>query len=130
MAYIGRDFDDILDDCLERLAAGESVAECCSRYPEHAEELERLLLSAAAVRQTARAAPRLAAARARGYERFAQALAQRAAAPAPAPSLWERLAEMLRTPVARPVLAAFAAILVVLFVAGGTSVAARSRRAR
>ena len=127
MADLGRDFDDILDECLERLAAGDTVSECCARYPEHADELAPLLLSASAVRQTARATPHLAVARARGHERFAQALAQRGAAPAPSPSLWERLNSMLRTPVARPVLAAFAAVVVVLFVAGGTSAAARSR---
>ncbi len=126
MADLGRDFDDILDECLERLAAGATIAECCARYPEHADELAPLLLSASAVRQTARATPHLAVARARGYERFAQALAQRNTAPAPSPSLWERLNSMLRTPMARPVMAAFAAIFVVLFVAGGTSVAARS----
>ena len=126
MADKGRDFDDILDDCLGRLAAGETISACCSRYPDHIDELEPLLLSAAAVRQTARATtPNMAVARARGYERFAQALARGADAPAPTPSLWDRLGALLRTPVARPVLAAFAAILVVLFVAGGTSVAAR-----
>ena len=126
MADMRRDFDDILDECLERLASGETIAECAARYPEHADELTPLLLSASAVRQTARATPHLAVARARGYERFAQALARRGAAPPPAPSLWERLGAMLRTPVARPVLAAFVAIFVVLFAAGGTSVAARS----
>ena len=126
MADMGRDFDNILDECLERLAAGATITECCSRYPGHAEELTPLLLSASAVRQTARATPHLAVARARGYERFAQALAQGSAAPASSPSLWERIGAMLRTPVVRPVLAAFAALLVVLFVAGGTTVAARS----
>lgn len=126
MADLGRDFDDILDECLERLADGETISECRARYPEHADELEPLLLSASAVRQTARAAPRLDVARARGYERFAQALARGSAAPAPSPSLWERINSMLRTPMARPIMAAFAALFVVLFVAGGTSVAARS----
>ena len=126
MADMGRDFDDILDECLERLASGETIAGCVARYPEHADELAPLLLSASAVRQTARATPHLAVARARGYERFAQALAQRGAAPPPSPSLWERLGAMLRTPLIRPVLAAFVAIFVVLFAAGGTSVAARS----
>ena len=126
MADRGRDFDDVLDECLERLASGETVAECCASYPGHAEDLAPLLRSAAAVRQTARATPHLARARARGYERLAQALAQGTGAPVPNPTLWERLGNLLRTPVARPVLAAFAAILVVLFAAGGTTVAARS----
>ena len=126
MADMGREFDDVLDECLERLASGETIAECCARYPGHAEDLAPLLRSAAAVRQTARVTPHLALARARGYERLAQALAQGTGAPKPRPTLWERLGNLLRTPVARPVLAAFAAILVVLFAAGGTTVAARS----
>ena len=125
MGDMGRDFDDVLDECLERLASGETIAECCARYPAHALELAPMLRSASAVRQTARATPHLARARSRGYERLAQALAQRGAAPTSAPSLWERLGAMLRTPLARPILAAFAAVLVVLFAAGGTSVAAR-----
>ena len=39
--------DRILDDCLDRLARGEStLEECLARHPAHAEELHRLLLAA------------------------------------------------------------------------------------
>jgi hypothetical protein len=41
-----KDFDNILDECLQRLLAGESVEACLSRYPEHAAELEPLLKTA------------------------------------------------------------------------------------
>ena len=40
----------ILDDCLERLAAGESVAQCLARYPEAAPELAPLLAAAEQMR--------------------------------------------------------------------------------
>ena len=122
---MGRKFDDILDECLERVAAGESVADCVANYPEHASELAPLLQSAAAVRMTAHAAPNPELARERGRQRLAHALAQGRAAPAPAPEppLWERLRNVLRTPMVRPLLAAFAAVFVLAFAAGGVAVA-------
>lgn len=39
-------FDNILDECLERLIKGESIEACLSRYPEYAAELEPLLRTA------------------------------------------------------------------------------------
>jgi hypothetical protein len=41
-----KDFDNILDECLQRLLQGDSVEACLSRYPEHAAELEPLLRTA------------------------------------------------------------------------------------
>lgn len=38
-----RSFEDILDECMERLRRGESVEACLTSYPEHATELEPLL---------------------------------------------------------------------------------------
>jgi hypothetical protein len=40
----------ILDDCLQRLAAGESVAQCLARYPDAAPELAPMLAAAEQVR--------------------------------------------------------------------------------
>ncbi|HEX77029.1 MAG TPA: hypothetical protein G4O03_01260 [Dehalococcoidia bacterium] len=40
---MARKFEDILDDCLERLNRGETVEECLARYPEHEAELVPLL---------------------------------------------------------------------------------------
>jgi len=37
------EFDNILDECLQRLLAGETIESCLSRYPQHAAELEPLL---------------------------------------------------------------------------------------
>jgi hypothetical protein len=41
-----KEFDNILDECLQRLLEGDSVEVCLSRYPEHAAELEPLLRTA------------------------------------------------------------------------------------
>ena len=40
------EFENILDLCVEALIKGDSVEQCLSRYPEHAGELEPLLLAA------------------------------------------------------------------------------------
>jgi len=37
------EFDNILDECLQRLLAGETIESCLSHYPQHAAELEPLL---------------------------------------------------------------------------------------
>jgi hypothetical protein len=44
-------FDDILNECVERVLGGESVEQCVQRYPEQARELEPLLRIAAAARR-------------------------------------------------------------------------------
>lgn len=44
-----RDFDLLLDECLDRLNGGQSVEECLALYPQFAEEIEPLLMAAAAV---------------------------------------------------------------------------------
>jgi len=47
-----REFDNILDECLERiLTKGESTELCLGRYPEHAAELEPLLQTALDTRE-------------------------------------------------------------------------------
>jgi uncharacterized protein (DUF433 family) len=40
----------ITDDCLERLARGESVADCLARYPEAADQLAPILSAAEQLR--------------------------------------------------------------------------------
>ncbi|MFA4835774.1 MAG: hypothetical protein WC749_06890, partial [Dehalococcoidia bacterium] len=41
-----RDFDQILDECIDRINSGESVEECLKLYPESAPELEPFLKAA------------------------------------------------------------------------------------
>lgn len=52
-----RSIEDILDECLDRLQAGESVEACLARYPVEAAELEPLLRAAVTL-TTARLQPR------------------------------------------------------------------------
>jgi len=47
-----KDFDSILDECLERVMKGEADVEAClARYPEYAEELKELLETALVFQQ-------------------------------------------------------------------------------
>jgi hypothetical protein len=48
-------FENILDECLERLRQGEGVEQCLARYPEQAAELEPLLRVAVATQKTSSA---------------------------------------------------------------------------
>lgn len=49
-------FDDILNECTERLLRGESVEQCVQRHPQQAPELEPLLRVAVAARKASSAA--------------------------------------------------------------------------
>lgn len=40
---MNRDFDEILDECVDRMNSGEGIEECLASYPEHAQELEPAL---------------------------------------------------------------------------------------
>jgi outer membrane biosynthesis protein TonB len=51
-------FENILDDCLERLVRGEAMERCLESYPEQALELEPLLRTAQVAREAAAIVPR------------------------------------------------------------------------
>lgn len=54
-----REFDNILDECLERLLAkGETIDQCLQSYPEHADELKPLLQMAAEAKTAIAIQPR------------------------------------------------------------------------
>ena len=52
------EFENILDECLERLVQGETLEQCLQRYPEQAAQLEPLLQTAQAVRKASAILPR------------------------------------------------------------------------
>ncbi len=55
----GREFDDILNECLDRLLVKDATVEqCLASYPEQADELKPLLQIAMATRRTATIQPR------------------------------------------------------------------------
>jgi hypothetical protein len=54
-----REFDNILDECLERiLVNGETIEQCLAGYPEYAAELEPLLRTALVAREASAIKPR------------------------------------------------------------------------
>lgn len=40
---MAKDFDGILDECIDRVNRGEALEACLAKYPEHAKQLEPLL---------------------------------------------------------------------------------------
>ena len=113
---MSREFDDALNDCLERIAEGEDLQKCVSRYPRHERELVPLVSVAMATMRVAAAASYGPEAKARGLSRLNQALAHgRAPRRWPLPNAWR--------PLARPVAIGLVAILLTGLAAGGTTVA-------
>ena len=54
-----REFDNVLDECLERLLVkGETLEQCLQSFPKHADELKPLLETALATRQVSSIQPR------------------------------------------------------------------------
>ena len=49
----GKQWDNILNECVERLLRGETVEQCLESYPEHAVELEPLLRTVLVVNRAA-----------------------------------------------------------------------------
>ncbi|MBI2868743.1 MAG: hypothetical protein HYX96_02825 [Chloroflexi bacterium] len=69
------EFNDILNDCLERLLKGDGLEQCLSRYPDHADELEPLLRTSLMARCAASVSPS-AEFRTRARRDFQRALAE------------------------------------------------------
>jgi hypothetical protein len=113
-----RELNDILDDCLERLARGEGVAGCVDRYPGHAEELVPLLEVAAATMRAVSSVSYSLQAKERGLNRLTGALARRGA---PRERRFPWLAWWPR--VARPLVLSLVAALFATGTAFGTAVA-------
>ena len=114
---MSRNLDDVLNDCLERIAEGEDVRECASRYPEHAEELFPLLSIASVTMQAASLAKYSPQSRAHNLQRLTRLLADRRA------SGRRRTQFFVWRPLASPLILALAAVFVVVVAAGGTAVA-------
>jgi hypothetical protein len=63
-----RDFDDILNECIERMLKGESVEACLAAHPGQAAELEPLLRTAEDTLKAAAVTPRSEFRQRAGYE--------------------------------------------------------------
>ena len=113
------DFDNIVNDCLERIASGETVAECLARYPEHADELAPLLRMGQATMRVSQGAEPSAEGRARGMARMQAALAE---GRQNRRRRWQ-LPRLSWRPISTPIAAAFAVVFLTVVAAGGTTVA-------
>jgi len=83
---MAKDFDLILDECIDRISRGETVAACLADYPEHSEKLVALLEPAAKAKAVHAFTPSPDAKRA-ARQRFYTALGRRQQ-----PSFLDRLA--------------------------------------
>lgn len=81
-----RDFDRVLDECIDRMSKGQGVEECLKLYPEFAQELEPLLKAVYELHEQGRLIPSQAG-KVKGRERLSSAMAElarkRREAPAP-----------------------------------------------
>ncbi len=116
------EFPDTLNDCVERLAAGQTIQDCLNRYPARAEELRPLLEVIVSTIHAADSARPDPAARQRNFRRFSQAMS---AAPSgqTSPPWWRPWKSRLFAPIARPVLIGFIAIAIMLTGVGATTAA-------
>jgi hypothetical protein len=110
-----KEFDNILDDCLERIVlGGETMEQCLGRYPQQAAELKPLLETVLAVKKASAVEPRPEF-KARASYQFRAALGEKAA-PKSRPFFFGWL----------PRWATALAIVLVVLLAGGGTVAAAS----
>ena len=111
-----REFDNVLDECLERLLAkGGTVEQCLRSFPEHADELEPLLETALAAKKASAIQPRPEF-RDRARYQFYAALQERERKRSRPFFSWGR----------QPQWVAAVAIVLVLLLAGSGTVAAAS----
>ncbi len=116
---MGRDFQTILNECLQELETGQPLEAILARYPEEADELRPLLLTAQNLKAVPIARPRSHVQQA-GWQRFlGEAIAlRRARERRPVFSLWR--------PLLRPVAVAASLVLTLFFLGGGATVYAAS----
>jgi hypothetical protein len=110
--------DEILNDCIDRLARGETTDSCVTAYPEHTKELEPLLAVAAATLKAARLTTYSAEAKARGLRKLNEAVTARPRRRA-APLGWFGW----RSPMARPLVVGVAVVLFATSLAMGADAA-------
>ena len=111
---MSQEFNEALNDCLDRLVQGDDIRECLRRYPQRAGELEPLLhVALATIRASEEVRPDPDA-RARNFARFSEAVQARSEQPDRRPS-W---LSMRWLPLARPVAVGLASILVFVMGAG------------
>lgn len=115
------DFATVLDECLDRLKAGDSVAACLERYPEHANELKSLLETVQFTHALRFTEPPRPQALARGRQRFlTEAARLREERSVSGRSLLSRLRDFFTAGAPTPAWGRIAAMVVVALLLFGT----------
>jgi hypothetical protein len=114
-----KEFKEILDGCLESVLRGESIEACLELYPDQAEELRPLLVTAASAKSAVDIKPRREFRDRAGYE-FQKAIREVETAPAV-----RREAGVFQT-LLRPAWATLILVVIVLAAGSGTVYAANS----
>jgi hypothetical protein len=113
---VGQNFKTILDECLRELETGQSLDAILARYPEEADQLRPLLLTAQNLRDVPISRPRSHVQQASWQRFLGEAIAlRRARERRPVFSLWTR-------PLWRPVAVAASLLLTLFFLSGGATV--------
>ncbi len=117
-----RQFEEILNICLERMLRGQTVEQCLRDYPEQAVDLKPLLQTALAAKAASAIQPR-SEFKARARDAFQDALRQRNAVPQKSSpfSRWRRFLQPLQL---QPAWSIALVVLVVVVLSGGGTIAA------
>ncbi len=117
---MSNEFTTVLDECLGRLKAGDSIDACLEHYPEHAEELEPLLQTVQHIEPLRFTEPPRPEALARGRELFlAKAARMREQQQETQPSLLERIKGFFSLEMPSPVWGRAAAVVVIVLLLFG-----------
>ena len=115
---MSKQFDDALNDCLERIAAGDKLAACLGNYPQYRQQLMPLLQVAWATSNVAATVTPEPDAKARNFQRFTHAAHSVRRAPR-----WRSWLSAPWFPVARPIAVSVGTILLLVMGAGVTTAA-------
>ena len=115
---IHRDISDILEECLERIASGDTIESCAERYPDRRAELVPLLRTAAMTTKAVEAVSYDPAAKQRGLQKLMQAAESKRTARGGVFS-WLRW----RPPLARSLAVGLSAAVLMTATAWGTTMA-------
>ncbi len=114
---MSREFDNALNDCLERIARGESASQCIERYPKFARDLLPLLTTAHRTMQVSDGVTYRQHARTRGMNLMLNTLSEGGM------NRKRRFSFTMWRPLASPVMVGFVAVFLTLVAAGGTTMA-------
>ncbi|HAL47178.1 MAG: hypothetical protein FI707_08410 [SAR202 cluster bacterium] len=117
---MSQEFNEALNDCLERISGGEDLLACLNDYPRHRDDLESLIKAASATSNLASAVAPSEQSKQRNFQQFTHAMQTAGRQP----GRWTWLSARW-LPVARPV-AISLAVLVVLVTGAGVTTAASS----